>query len=113
MHKAGMIAAAGIYALKHNIARLGDDHARAKALAAGLAQIDGVRLDPAEVQTNIVYFDIGASGVSSTEFLVRVAHQSVRFKAITDTRLRAVTHLDITEGQLPRALAAAQSALRG
>ena len=46
MHKAGMIAAAGIYALRNNFARLSDDHARARALAAGLATIEGVRLDP-------------------------------------------------------------------
>jgi threonine aldolase len=113
MHKAGMIAAAGIYALKYNLARLSDDHARAQSLATGLAALEGVKLDQAKVETNIVYFDIGDSGLSSTEFLVRMARQGVRFKAITDTRLRAVTHLDIAEAQLPRVIAAAQSALRG
>jgi threonine aldolase len=113
MHKAGMIAAAGIYGLEHNFPRLSDDHARAQLLAAGLAAIEGVRLDQAKVESNIVYFDIGDSGMSSTEFLGRVAQQSVRFKAITATRLRAVTHLDIAEGHLPRVIAAARSALRG
>ena len=112
MHKAGMIAAAGIYALNHNFARLSDDHARAKSLAAGLAEIEGVRLDQATVETNIVYFDIGDSGMSSADFLARVAQEGVRFKAITNTRLRAVTHLDITEGHVRRVIAAARSAVR-
>ena len=112
MHKAGMIAAAGIYALNHNFARLSDDHARARSLAAGLAEIEDVRLDQAKVETNIVYFDIGDSGVSSADFLARVAREGVRFKAITKTRLRAVTHLDITESHVPRVIAAARSALR-
>jgi threonine aldolase len=112
MHKAGMIAAAGAYALEHNVAGLSADHARARSLATGLAEIEGVRLDQDEVETNIVYFDIGDTGISSAEFLARVAQQGVRFKAITNTRLRAVTHLDITEGHIPRVIAAARSALR-
>ena len=110
MHKAGMIAAAGIYALDHNFAGLGDDHARARSLAAGLAEIEGVRLDQDKVETNIVYFDIGDTGMGSAEFLARVAPHGVRFKAITNTRLRAVTHLDITQDHVPRVIAAARSA---
>jgi threonine aldolase len=112
MHKAGMIAAAGIYAFRHNFAGLGDDHARARSLAAGLAEIEGIRLDQEKVETNIVYFDIGDTGKSSAEFLAGVAQHGVRFKAITNTRLRAVTHLDITEGHVPRVIAAARSAVR-
>jgi threonine aldolase len=110
MHKAGMIAAAGIYALEHNRARLSDDHARAKSLAAGLADIEGVKVDQDEVETNIVYFDIGDTGMSSVEFLARVAQQGVRFKAISNTRLRAVTHLDITDRHVPRVISAVRSA---
>jgi threonine aldolase len=112
MHKAGMMAAAGIYALDHNFAGLSDDHTRAQALATGLAEIEGVRLDQDKVETNIVYFDIGDTGMSSADFLARVAQQGVRFKAITNTRLRAVTHLDVTDDHVPRVIAAARSALR-
>lgn len=60
MRQAGVIAAAGLYALEHNIHRLAEDHANAKLLAEGLAQIPGITIDAAAVQTNIVFFTVSA-----------------------------------------------------
>src|SRR3954447_21584472 len=56
MRQAGIVAAAGLYALDHHIERLADDHENARVLAAGLAEIDGIDIDPATVETNIVVF---------------------------------------------------------
>ena len=58
MRQAGIVAAAGLYALDHHVERLADDHANARALAEGLAEIAGVELDPEQVETNIVVFGV-------------------------------------------------------
>src|SRR4029079_18257057 len=58
MRQAGVIAAAGLYALDHHVDRLADDHANARRLAEGLAEIDGITIDPATVETNIVAFGV-------------------------------------------------------
>src|SRR5207244_6918402 len=58
MRQAGIIAAGGVYALRHHVKRLADDHANARRLAEGLAALPGVRLDPATIETNIVFFDL-------------------------------------------------------
>ena len=58
MRQSGIVAAAGLYALDHHVERLADDHARARRLAQGLAELPGVTIDPATVETNIVTFDV-------------------------------------------------------
>ena len=58
MRQAGIIAAGGVYALRHNVKRLAEDHANARRLAEGLAGLPGVRLDPATIETNIVFFEL-------------------------------------------------------
>jgi threonine aldolase len=61
MRQAGIIAAAGVYALRHNIERLADDHANARRLAEALAELPGVQLNPTTVETNIVIFELTGS----------------------------------------------------
>lgn len=113
MRQAGIIAAAGVYALEHNIDRLAEDHAKAKALAKGLAQINGIAVDVGAVETNIAVFDIAGTGVPRAEFLDRLALHGVRFSPLMQpTRLRAVTHLDIPADGVEKALAAAQRSVR-
>ena len=113
MRQAGIVAAAGVYALQHHVERLAEDHAKAKALAKGLAEIKGIQLDPNDVETNILIFDVGGTGVPRNELLDRVASEGVRFSAgLKATQLRAVTHLDIPEDGVPRALTAMRNALR-
>ena len=64
MRQAGIIAAAGIYALRHHVDRLAEDHERARQLAAGLAELPGIALDADRVETNIVIFDVRGTGLS-------------------------------------------------
>ena len=58
MRQSGVLAAAGLYALDHNVERLADDHNRARRLAEGLAEIPGIEIEPAKVETNIVIFEV-------------------------------------------------------
>ena len=112
MRQAGIIAAAGVYALEHNIERLAEDHAKAKALAKGLEQVRGISVDVAAVETNIVVFDIGGTGMTRSDFLERLAPHGVRFSPLMQpTRLRGVTHLDIPADGVEKALGAARKAL--
>jgi threonine aldolase len=111
MRQAGIIAAAGIYALTHNVSRLAEDHERARRLAAGLAELPGIAVDADRVETNIVIFDVRGTGLSGDEFAARtLASHAVRFSVIGPTTVRAVTHLDIPPGGVERALEAAGAA---
>jgi threonine aldolase len=114
MRQAGIIAAAGIYALHHHVDRLAEDHERARRLAAGLAEVPGIAVDAERVETNIVIFDIRGTGLSGDEFAGRtLASHGVRFSVIGPTTVRAVTHLDVPPGGIERALEAARAAAAG
>ena len=92
MRQAGIIAAAGVFALEHNIERLAEDHANARRLAEGLAEIPGITANPAEVETNIVFFQADdAEGLAK-----RLGAAGVSVGVYGPRTLRAVTHLDIT-----------------
>jgi threonine aldolase len=112
-HKAGMMAAAAIYALGHHVERLSVDHEHARALGRGLAEIDGVELTQERIEMNIVYFDLASSGLRAPCVLERLSAHGVRMKQIDDTRIRAVTHLDIEKEQMSRAVDAVAAALDG
>ena len=103
MRQSGILAAAGIYALEHHVARLADDHANARLLANGLSAIRGVHLDPPIVQTNILFFDVTGAGMSNEQFRQRMLERGVRFSGIGH-RVRAVTHLDVTREQIEQAV---------
>jgi len=111
MRQAGIIAAGGVYALRHHVDRLAEDHATAKALARGLAGIPGLALNPDEVETNIVIFDV-TTGMTAREFLARIEARGVRMVAVGPARIRAVTHLDIAANDIPRAVEAVAAAMR-
>lgn len=111
MRQAGIIAAAGIYALDHNVVRLADDHANAKSLARGLAAIPRIVIDPDAAQTNIVIFSL-EDGSSVEEFAGRMmTEHGVRFSMISPTSLRAVTHLDVDATGIQLAIDAARAVL--
>jgi threonine aldolase len=112
LRQAGIVAAAGVYALRYHVDRLAQDHERARALAEGLAQIPGIQLDPERVQTNIVIFDVAATGITGDEFGARALGQGVRFSVLGPTIVRGVTHLDIPTDGVERALMAARAAAR-
>jgi threonine aldolase len=110
MRQAGIIAAGGLYALRHNVERLREDHENAALLAEGLATIPGVRLDPAP-ETNLVFFDIAGTGLSNAEARKRLEAEGVRASGLGPTRLRFVTHLDVSREQIRQAIAASRRAL--
>jgi threonine aldolase len=104
MRQAGIVAAAGVYALEHNIERLADDHARARRLAEGLAQA-GLPVDADEVETNFVQIDVAPLGLSKPEALERTHQAGVGVSGtVHPSRLRAVTHLDVTDDNIERAI---------
>jgi threonine aldolase len=105
MRQAGVIAAAGIVALEHMVDRLADDHANARRLAEGLADIPGISLDPGRVQTNIVYFDLEAGAPDAAEFCGRIAGLGVKMGPTGTRRIRAVTHYGIEADHIEQALA--------
>lgn len=107
MRQAGIIAAAGIYALEHNVERLAEDHENARALAGGLAEIPGVEIDPAGVETNIVIFEVADAFALVGALWAR----GVQLSPLDDRRVRAVTHLDVDRAGVERALAAVREAL--
>lgn len=90
MRQAGIVAAGALWALDNNVERLAEDHANAKALAEGLAAIEGVAIDPAAVETNIVFFEV-ADGAALVASLAEREIEVSRF----GTMVRAVTHLDV------------------
>jgi threonine aldolase len=107
MRQAGVLAAAGLHALDHHVERLADDHANARRLADGLAEIEGIRIDPARVETNIVVFGVR----DAYEMCGRLWEQGVQVAPLGPERLRAVTHLDVDGAGIDRALAAFRQVL--
>ncbi len=105
MRQAGFLAAAGIVALESMVDRLAEDHARARRLAEGVADLDGYAVDLDRVQTNIIYFDL-AEGVSLSlpEVSVRLREQGVLINAYPGMGLRAVTHYWINDEAIELAL---------
>jgi threonine aldolase len=109
MRQAGVLAAAALHALDHHVERLADDHANAHRLAVGLAAIEGVRVDPARVETNIVVFEVD----NAYEVCGRLWDQGVQVAPLGPERLRAVTHLDVDAAGVDRALVALGQVLEG
>ncbi|HEY2326691.1 MAG TPA: GntG family PLP-dependent aldolase [Gaiellaceae bacterium] len=110
MRQAGIVAAAGIYALDHNIARLADDHTRARRLAEGWAAA-GLPVDLDLVQTNFVQIDVQSIGLSTDDAIRLMEQEGVRVSVTRPGVLRAVTHLDITDDDVELALDAVPRAL--
>jgi threonine aldolase len=122
MRQAGIIAAAGVYALEHNIDRLADDHANARRLAELLAAIPGVRspgdiaqpggddepLDPERVRTNFVLFRVAAD---RSAFLAAAAARGVRLEWYPHDQVRAATNSGITAGDVERVATVVADAL--
>jgi threonine aldolase len=107
MRQAGLLAAAGIHALRHNLERIADDHRRAAELAAELAGIGGLRIHPPE--TNIVMIDLVDPELDPARLATALAGEGVLISPFGPRRLRAVTHLDVDDDGISRAV----DALRG
>ena len=103
MRQSGILAAAGLYALDHNAARLAEDHANARLIAERLAGFPGVLLDLATVQTNIVIFRLGESLADASAMVARAKEEGVLVSALGPRTMRAVTHLDVSREDCERA----------
>lgn len=108
MRQAGILAAACIYGLEHHVDRLKEDHENAAELARGLHEIPGLKLDPEDVQTNMVYLRTDGLGLKPGEFVERLLAHGVRMNAYPYQRVRAVTHLDVGRDGIRKAIEAAR-----
>ncbi len=106
MRQAGLIAAAGIYALENHVERLADDHANARRFAELIADIPGISVDLDSVQTNMIYFDTSGSGLSAPQVNERLLARGVRIGHIDAVRMRAVTHIDVDRAGVEEAASA-------
>jgi threonine aldolase len=111
MRQAGILAAAGLIALEEGPKILHRDHENARRLAEGLAQISGVALDPKKVVTNIVFFDVRATGRTAEEICGALARRNVLCGAMGKFQVRMVTHCDVDRAGIDRALAALAAVL--
>jgi threonine aldolase len=104
MRQVGVLAAAALVALEEGPKRLHVDHENAQILARGLANIPRIRIKPEKVQTNIVLFDVGETGLTSTEFLRRLSAREVLGGPVDSRRVRMVTHLDVDRSDIEQAV---------
>jgi len=107
MRQAGIVAAAGLYALDHHVDRLADDHENARVLAEGLAELPGVRIEPEKVETNIVIFEVD----DAPTLVGKLWDEGVQVTPLGPQRIRCVTHLDVDRAGIDRALTAFRDAL--
>jgi threonine aldolase len=103
MRQAGIIAAGALYALEHHIDRLADDHATARILADAIRQSAGLRLDPEQVDTNMVIFRVDPALGTAADMVGALRERGVLVLATSPVKIRAVTHLDVDEAQVRRA----------
>ncbi len=112
MRQAGIVAAAGIVALETMVDRLAEDHANCKYLAECLSDIPGIQLDPERVKTNILFFDVDSTRLTAKQLGERIAREGVLIQAVSDQRMRAVTHYGIERADIDTALTAIQRAFQ-
>ena len=111
MRQAGILAAAALVALETMVDRLAEDHAHARLLAEGLAELPGVEIDLKRVQTNIVIFAVRSPRADAAAFARGMAGNNVLVHQISPDSIRLVTHKDVSRDDIPAALAAAREIL--
>ncbi len=109
MRQSGILAAAGLYALEHNLARLAQDHDRARQLARGAGELDGLSVETPD--TNIVMLDILRPGVTAEMLLNVLAEEGILMVPFGPTRIRAVTHMQVDEDGIRKAVEALAGSL--
>jgi threonine aldolase len=103
MRQAGIAAAGALYALDHHIERLADDHRNARVIAQAVADTPGLRLEPPEVETNLVWFEVDPDLGTAQEVAARIKQRGVRVHPAGPQMIRACTHLDVSAAQAERA----------
>lgn len=110
MRQAGIMAAACLHALDHNVRQLSHDHEAARRLAAGLRALGGVEID-GDIETNIVIADVGLTGLMAADIATKLAAQGIRIGVFGPTKIRLVTHRDVQRDGIDAALVAFGAAL--
>ncbi|MDI6754224.1 MAG: low-specificity L-threonine aldolase [Thermodesulfobacteriota bacterium] len=113
MRQAGFLAAAGIYALDHHIDRLEEDHRKAKKMAEGLANIKNVLIRQEEVETNILFFDVSRAERTAHEVTADLRKKGVLVHPTAKTRIRCVTHMDVSFADIDQALHVIEGVMKG
>ncbi len=113
MRQAGVLAAAGIIALEKMVSRLSEDHANAKKLALGLAQIPGLDIDMSTVQSNMVAVGTKGTGMDEVAFSAFMKERGVLFNASLPYKVRMVTHHDVSSEDIDEAINRTKDALKG
>jgi threonine aldolase len=113
MRQAGIIAAGGLYAVRHHVSRLADDHARARRLAEGIAEAVAGVVKPESVETNIVVLDLAATALDADSLEAACEAEGVLVSCVAPRRVRLVTHLDVDDEGIDRALVVIRTALLG
>jgi threonine aldolase len=113
MRQAGFLAAAGIYALDQHIDRLEEDHRKAQKMAQGLANIKNVLIHPAEVETNILFFDVSRAERTAQEVTAACKGRGLLVHPTSKTRIRCVTHLDVSFADIDQALKVIAGVMKG
>jgi threonine aldolase len=111
MRQAGIIAAGALYALEHHVERMAVDHENARRLAEALAQMPGVILNPAEVETNIIVWGLAERPFTAAEVKARLRERGVLASGVGPRRLRFVTHLDVSRRDIESAIPIVASVL--
>ena len=111
MRQAGILAAAGIWALEHNVKRLKDDHQRAARLARALSELDGIDIDLSRVQTNIIIFRVARKGMDALSLFKALNEKGVLMLPVSRDAVRAVTHLDVDDKGIDYAIKVFQKIL--
>jgi len=104
LRQAGVIAAAGIWALDNNIKRLAQDHENAKILGQRISEIQGMKVDTSPIQSNLVFFDVSATGRNARELSKELRKKGIWIGAVNQNIMRAVTHIDVSLPEIHQAM---------
>ena len=104
MRQVGILAAGALYAVENNIEKLAADHRHAGMLAEAVAELPGITINLESVQTNIIIMDVEGAKYTAQQIVEKLDNQGILILAIGPTQLRAVTHLDVKEEGILRAI---------
>ncbi len=104
LRQAGILAAAGIWALDHHVDRLAQDHDNAKIMAQRISEIPGMKINFSTIQSNLVFFDVSETGKDAKQLSEELQNQGVWIGALNQKVMRAVTHLDVSLSQIHKAI---------
>lgn len=106
MRQAGIVAAAWLYALEHNMDRLAEDHCNARLFAEQIRELPGICLQFDRIDTNLVFFDVSDSGKTTVEIARELAQHGIRIGVESQSLMRAVFYLDISANMVGTAASA-------